>query len=92
MKLKIYYGIKEYTVIEIPDEIHAVSIDGKYIMFIDDTETTKVFNVVLGSNGDGREIACRLQRGLPSTICKRSYASLKNANHIRITVGKETEK
>lgn len=91
MKLKFYHGIKEQTVIEIPDDIHAVGIDDRDIIFIDDTETTKVFNVVLSSNGDGREIACRLQRGLPSTVCQRSYVRLKGTNHMKITVGKETE-
>lgn len=89
MKLKIYHGIKEITNLEIPDDIHAVGIDDRDIIFIDDDEHQKVYNVVLG---DPKVVTCRLQRGLPSTICKRSYANLKNTNHMKITVRKETEK
>lgn len=65
MKLKIYHGIKERTIIELPDDINAVAIDDRDIIFIDDTDHKRVYNVVVRETED---ITLRLQQALPSTV------------------------
>lgn len=84
-KVKLYYGANDQMELEIPEEVHAINIDGKAIIYIDNIGKNTEINAVIEDADIGVELL-RVKAG--EAFVKKDRAHLNGCRHITISMKK----